>query len=269
MTEFMSEVLALISNMPVSFCNSNSGLTPQRVIKSESRKLTLDFGKAFFTLSKEARVGDLLPVRKVGKIFQPYIDSDYRPIMACYCLKLVLATKNHIPATSIPLDRHGFDLTINVAVLLEPDVTDALQVNEATGLKLAPVTVAGPGHAIVATFTLVAGKAALFASLDTLKESLKTFVQSAEYILSGTKVNGAKVGAELSNLFKLVGLVEVVDRLTYHAISLASLSESGIIEFAAKLKVPTEQGLLLPGRIKAVFESFARLRFTHRTIVPK
>jgi hypothetical protein len=117
-------------------------------------------------------------------------------------------TKTDIPASTLPLEGHGFYLTHHRAVEFDFQDSDPLDVEVSIISELAPITVGREGVAVEASHRLEPGETGLPATLNPSEERLESLVHPAQHVLASGVILQPQV-PHRPNRFKLVGLVIV------------------------------------------------------------
>ena len=102
------------------------------------------------------------------------------------------------------------------------------------------------------------GEPRLISSLASGIESLESLIQAPQNVLAAGEV-GQLNQAIRTHLFKLAGLVIIVQGDAPVLPGTAPFFKSGVIQFARSAQLPSEKVCLLPGRIQAVFEGKVQL----------
>jgi hypothetical protein len=163
-----------------------------------------------------------------------------------------------IPAAYLSLESECLNLARHRAVELELQASDSLNVELPVITELAAIAVAGESVAVETTPGLEPGESSFLPSLDPAKEGLKGLIHPAQHVLSGGVVSQAEITSR-PNRFELIGLLVVVERLSPHAPGIPALPKASVVEAASFGQLPVQGLGLLPGWIKAVFESLAHL----------
>src|SRR5882672_1972951 len=251
------EIFSLIAHLSMRSLQLSDRLLSVVTASLATGNLTLrppELGLRFLVVSG---IRDLGPVRQRGEGAQSHVKARlfYR---SGQWFRLAFDAQHRVPPSGLSFDRDGLDLAFNRTMQFDPDGADSLQPQFAVIEQFASVAVAGKGDAVVAARAAKSRIARLLAVLDAIKESIESLIDATQHILRAGKIRKPKVALG-SNLFQLVGLIAIVDRLVRDAISVASLLNGGVVEAAGFGKLMSERVALRLCRVEPVFEVLSHL----------
>jgi len=251
--EFMQKVFPLICNLfmqPAKCLSSLAG--------AFFGVFLLSGLKLFFALLKMLGVVDQFSVTCGGKGFDAHVDTDLFVVRRQRLFRHIVAGKGSIISAVAPLDRNCFDQSFNIPVQFDSNGPDILNVKLAV-FKAAAVPVAWECNRVKAMLALEPWEPRRFAPFDSGEKSLECFIQAAQQVLSGGKVQSCDAFVKLPDLFKRIGLVIVGNGFTPLIPANGSLLQSAIVKKSCRIEKPVKVFFLIFVGKQPVFERFAQL----------
>ena len=118
-------------------------------------------------------------------MIQAHVDADL-PFHSWQRLAVVFDAEADMPAPAAAAHGHALDLASDLAVPLDTEFTDALQVELAVSADAAAVAIGRKREGVIAIPRLETREARLAAALDAAKERLERLVESPQDVLAGT-----------------------------------------------------------------------------------
>lgn len=207
---------------------SNRFATAMRTLFA-SGDLTL--GSAKFSLCRPipSRIGERIPVRQSSEGFQPDINSD-GVVENGKRAGFALDREANIPFSAIPLYCDRFNLARDRAMQFDFDFADTLH-TQSIACEFDAVVVTRECDAIETTARLEAREARFLVSLHPKKKGFVRFIDTTKDVLAARKIRQCQVACR-SNIFQLIGLVVIIQRLLVAAISLPPFLQCAIIKTA-------------------------------------
>ena len=221
MTKLMSEVAATVSN----------------ALMDASRCLALLFSlrlrKCFLIRAKEARVSNFLPIRECCKRVQAHVNP-YRSITRGKGLRFRLNREAREPLACCGAN-YGkrLNLAFNGAVQFDSHISNFRQAQLAIIHTEAGLSI---GERIISLMRTEARKTCFLLCLDAPKESIKRFLHSFENILQDLTVDARDIFTNLFDVWQLIRLLNVADRLSFKPVGVASFLQTRVVEFAQQSK---------------------------------
>src|SRR5882672_11433843 len=246
------EILPLITHMRVDALQISNGFLPVITASLATGNLTLrpsEFGLGFFVVSGVFNLGS---IRQRGKGAQANVKAGFFG-RSGQSLRFAFDAEHGIPFSGVALDGDGFDLAFDWAMQFNLDGAYALQSQFAVVEHFAAVAVSRKGNAVVATDRVKSRITWRLAVLDAIKERIESPINATQHILATREVGKSQI-ARGANLFQLIGLIVIVDRVVRDAISVAALLNGGVVEAAGFSQLAIKRGNLRAGRVESVFE---------------
>jgi hypothetical protein len=208
-----------------------------------------EFGLAFTVISGVFNLGS---VRQRGEGAQAHVNARlfYR---SRHRFRLTFDAEHGIPPSRLALDSHGLDSAFNRPMQFDLDGAYALQSQFAVVEQFASVAVAGEGDAVITADRAKSRITWRLAILDAIKECIESLINSTQHILAAREVGKSQITIG-ANLFQLIGLIVVDNRVVEDAIGVATFLNGGVVEAAGFSKLMIKRGDLCAGRIEPVFE---------------
>ncbi len=183
----------------------------------ERREVPLRFGEFVGGLVEEAGTCDVCAVGGGQKVRDTHVDPDDRTRGGQGFGWYVVAGEDGVPAVPLPLHRDRLDPAAYGPVLVDADVTDALEAYAGLwvvggGVPAAPVAVLGEGHRVEVADALEPGVSRRLTGLDAAEERLECLVQAAQGgLLGGERPAALTLRVERPDLLELGRLVAILD----------------------------------------------------------
>src|SRR6266566_2087304 len=203
-----------------------------------------------FCSTREARVGYFFSSGEHSKGLHSQIKTDgfLTGMEGQRRVKFILRCKDGKPLVPLSFDGTRFDLTLDLSMELDLNVTNFGEVQSVPNDLIATL---GIGEAMIAFATLETRIAWGFAILNTTEEGIKGFIKPSKHILLHLRVDILVLFSHLFDLGKLSRLHVIEDRDSTHLIGVSTLLQSCIVQLFAAAQRPFQRPDLFPGRIQA------------------
>jgi len=132
-------------------------------------------------LGAPAGVVDVVALGGDSEAGDAHVDAYHRSGRLYEPERHVIPGEHEHPAPALPVDLHGLDPSLDLAVRAHLHIADTLEVDTARlGLETAPVAIRGPYHAVKAVRRLKAWVAGCLARLHPAEERLESPVETAK-----------------------------------------------------------------------------------------
>lgn len=257
LANLMMKIRSLVANVSVRSLQKQHGFPATIATLLPSRHSALRSAKLSLRLAVIAWIRNLRSVAQGGKGGKPHINSDAF-IAREQRLCVALDGEASKPTSSFALDRQGLNHALNRSMQPDLNQTDALQSQLAIIQHAAAVAVRRKRDAVKTGVRLETRVTGLQAAPDAEEESLERLINSPQDILTSGEVRKVQVFVR-ANLFKLVGLLVVIDALTVDATRIAAFLERSIVKPACFAKLRLKQVSLCASRIQTILESLSQL----------
>jgi hypothetical protein len=218
------------------------------------RVFSLDFGKGFFFLAKEAGILDFFFIREGGKGFQPHVNTDllrafWQPFW------FTLNGKAHVPFTGAASPNGaGLDLPLDWTVIDHLDRTDLRETHTVimgdaeTGLWI--------GDGVVASMSFKSGVSRLFTCFDAAEERFVCQINTHGNILQDLGMDGIERRA-LFFQYRIRGLLSITGQ-TFAVVlpCIFTHLKQMVVQPTTLFKGLVEHSLLFLRRIDSILKSF-------------
>src|SRR5262245_10718703 len=248
----MREVCALVAHMRVDALQVSNGFLSITTAAFTASNLTLrppESGLGFFVVSGVFNLGS---IRQSGEGRQAHIKTDFFG-RSRQRFRLTFDAQHSVPPSGLALDGDGFDPAFDWPMQLDFNCAHALQSQFAVVEHFAAVTITGEGDAVIATGWAESRIAGLLTVLYATKERIESLINATQDVLATREVGKSQI-ARGADLFQLIGLIAIVDRVVRDAISVATLLNCSVVEAAGFGQLAIQRDNLSGGRIESVFE---------------
>jgi putative transposase len=255
------KVRALALNLLMLLRQQRDRFSPSLRSLFAARDFALSRFQFAFGLTQEFRVLNCFASREIGEVFDPDINPDRLASFREESALVFFNRKDHVPTIGLALDHASLDRPLDWTGKVDTARTDLRQMEF---VAFDPKAALRIGKGIIPGCGPESRVARRFPILHTPKESVEGFIHTSKSVLKDLTVYRADVFADFLDLRKLNGLSVVVDRNAIHPVSVASLLDRGVIQFAAKVKRCAACGFKVLVDLQLVL---VRLHLPHYTLV--
>jgi hypothetical protein len=195
----------------------------------------------FFRRPVALRILNRLARRKSGEVFNPDIDSNRVSRLREEAGLVFFDGEDDIPTVCFSLNRAGFDCPFHPTGEANAARADFGQM-ELVAFEPETAFHLRKGKTVEAVFPLEARIPRIFSRFYATKEGVESLAQSPQSVLKNLGVDPGNVLSNVFDFWKLDGLSMVIDRKPIHLVGVAAFLKSSVVEFAATIKPPIENG---------------------------
>ena len=246
------KVAALVGNILVQAAYQAGQFAVFATIALATSAAALQNCQLFFGSAKPARVVNVLAGRERGKRQQTHVYANIRADNVIRFVVRQFQLKAGVPVAEIvPLEHNHLNLGIigNRAMLEQSYQTNVLDIKPA--LFEADTVTIDVADRLEPTPAFEAGVARFLTGLDTAKERLEGFIQTAQGLLDRRVIEPRGIFVKLTQLLELVGLVGVVETNLALLPRLATLLQGGVVKLAVNLQNAVHRLALLVIRVES------------------
>jgi hypothetical protein len=251
------EIRSLIAYMLMSALQLSNGFLSVVTASLAAGSFALRSPKRGLSLFVISGIFDLGSVRECGEGCQSNVNASLisRRLQG---VRLAFNTEDGVPLSGLALDHHGFDIAFNWPMQLQLNLPHVLNAQLVVFQQSASVAITGKRDAVISADGPKARIASFLASLDAGEETLESFVNATQYILTAREVSERQVAIG-ANLFQLIGLIVVVDRNVRNAVGIAAFVKRGIVEAASFGQLAVKRHDLSVAWVESIFEILSQL----------
>lgn len=255
---FVAKIKTLVRNLFVMCGDKAAGFVSPITPLLSAGKFLLSGFKLLFGNPEKLWRGNLLAVTRRDERIEANINTD-TATSGRETDGIVLNGERNIPLVIPAANACGFNIAVKSPMPLDLNVSDVLKI-QASSLNLATIAKRGIVDRAKSVKRLEARITGSVASLHSAKECFERFIKSAKGLLKRTVVASRNFFIDLSEFRqKRRGLSGISNALPGFLVNVFSLCKGLIVEKAMPVKLGSESGGLLSGRVQAVFQSLEHL----------
>jgi hypothetical protein len=252
LTNLVMKIRSLVANVCLSALQKLHGLTSAMRALLPSRNFALAGSETCLRLTIPARILNLAAITQRREVSQANVDTDTRGDFGQRS-GLAFDGKANVPFATLALDGDSLDLSLNRTVQLDLDQSNTLH-SQLAGIEQPTASaVTRKRDAIEAPMRLETREPCCRFALHASKERLESLIDSAQHILTSGEIRQREI-ASRSNLFQLICLRVVVDRLTIQSPRIAALLQTTVVKSARLAQLTVKRASLSTCRIHSVLE---------------
>jgi hypothetical protein len=233
-TRFMEKVSLLVANLQMFFSEKHNRLAAVRAAQFLLTNFALLNLQFIFGLAKIFSILYTHASRKCGDVFKTNVNADCLTSLRKIRRLIFLNREDNKPAINLFLNQTGFYFAFDETRQRQSYKAN-FRMNQIVANEFDSRL--WIGERVIARFIFKSWKAGFLIPFQTsLKESVTSSHHSSEHILRNLQLEKSKFFSNCSNLFQLIGLMKIVNRLVVLFEGIASFLESGVIECPAKCK---------------------------------
>ena len=233
----MLKLIPLIPDSSVNLWKQGNRFVPPVRALLAACNLSLRSTKTGFRLPIESGIRNRRALAEGREIFESHVDSNC-VVERGKGLGFAFDREAHVPLAALTLDGNGLTRARYRTRKFDLYFSDALN-SKRVACESDSIPVTREGDAIQPTPRLESRKACLLLSLHTKEKRLEGFVYPPKNILAAREVRKTQVAGG-SNIFQLVRLVVIVQRLLVTSIRVATFLQRAVVQSAGFAKLSVE-----------------------------